>query len=169
MIFFFEGRFPGVFWGGISEDVSGQRKSPQIMSQNVRQHRMTVEPAAPIRCVIWRSLTNLHTNSHEIGKDGGRAGEKTQNQRKTPSPSSATSSVQTNQNTKINRQTAKPKWPPFTFLRSRANASLISSSFTGFFFCGKKAHFAHSHIHLVIPSIHANTFTPFTRKVATKS
>ena len=39
--------------------------------------------------------------------------------------------------------------PPFTFLRSRANRSLFSSSFTGFF-CRKKACFVHSHIHLAI-------------------
>ena len=39
--------------------------------------------------------------------------------------------------------------PPFTFLRSRANGSLTSSSFTGFFH-SQKARFVHSHIHLAI-------------------
>ena len=60
------------------------------------------------------------------------------------------------------------------FLRSRANGSLISSSFTAL--CrSKKAHFVH-HIFTwqsranasLIHSIHTNTFTPFTRMEATK-
>ena len=60
------------------------------------------------------------------------------------------------------------------FLRSRANGSLISPSFTGFF-RSENAHFVHSHIHLqsranaaLIHSIHANTITPFPRIVVTK-
>ena len=44
---------------------------------------------------------------------------------------------------------SEPSWPPFTFLRSQANGSLISSSFTGFF-RNKKARFVNSHIHLAI-------------------
>ena len=65
--------------------------------------------------------------------------------------------------------------PPIAFLLSRANASLISSPFTVFFSAARRLVLA---IHTftwqsqsnasLIHSNHANTFTPFTRIVATK-
>ena len=49
----------------------------------------------------------------------------------------------------LQTKTAGTLWPPFAFLCSWANASLISSLFTASF-RNKKARFVHSHIHLAI-------------------